>query len=458
MDLTKKLIENTRTRYEDLSGETREVTKRNILDTLGVMFPATTLDKACGSVYEMVKEQGGIKESTIIGFGGKAPCTMAAFVNGSLAHALDYDDVSDDYPHHPSANVFPAALAAAEKTGGIGGREFITAIALGNDLSVRLSASVGKAMANHPWFPFSIFGVFSATLGAGKLLRLSEDQMVNAFGIAVNRVFGTIEGILDPSSDIRGIRDIRDGFTNREGVFCALMASRGITGSKDGIEKMLKNYYKDEHDPSILLSGLGKDFRGAEVSIKPWPVARETHGYIQAALDIIKEHDVDPSQIEEVTVTVGEFVASHLCEPRDDKAKPRSSIAAKFSLPFALGVAFTGKEVQIDDFYLDRLDAPQVLEMAGRVYYRIDPGFGIFTPAAVDVRTKGGETFGKRVETLYGHPQNPIGGADLIAKFKDCVRHGRKPLSRERTELVIETALNLEEVKDMSEFTGLLNS
>ncbi len=274
MELTKKITENSKARYEDLPLKTRELTKRNILDTLGVMFPPTTLDKACASVCEIAREQGGIKESNIIGFGGKVPCTMAAFVNGSLAHALDYDDVSDVFPHHPSANVFPATLAAAEKTGGISGKEFITAIALGNDLSIRLSASVGQqAMSNQPWFPFSTFGVFSATLGAGKAIRLTEDQMVNALGIAVNRVFGTIECILDESSDIRGIRD---GFTNREGVFCALMAGRGIAGSKDGIEKMLKHYYKNEHDPDILLSDLGKDFKGAEVSIKPWPVAKRT--------------------------------------------------------------------------------------------------------------------------------------------------------------------------------------
>lgn len=455
MDTTKKLIENTQTCYEDLSFENRELTKRNILDTLGVMFPAATLDKSCCSIYEIVREHGGIEDSTIIGFGGKGPCSLAAFVNGSLAHALDYDDVADVWPHHPSANVFPAALAVAEKAGPVSGKDFITAIALGNDLSIRLSASVGKAMANHPWFPVTIFGVFSATLGAGKVMRLSEDQMVNAFGIASNRVFGTIDGILDKSSDIRGIRD---GFTNRDGVFCALMAGRGIVGSKDGIEKMLRDYYKNEFDSAILLKDLGKDFRGAEVSIKPWPVARETHGYIQAALEIIKEYDLNPDQIEKIIVTVGEFVAGYLCEPRDEKAKPKSSMAAKFSIPFALGVAFTKKGVQIDAFLSDRLGDPNVLAIAGKVYYKVDKEFGVFTPAVVEVRTKGGETFVKRVDTLYGHPQNPIGDADLIAKFKDCVRYGKKPLSLEATEQLIEMVLNFEKVEDIKEFTAPLNS
>ncbi len=146
-------------------------------------------------------------------------------------------------------------------------------------------------------------------------------------------------------------------------------------------------------------------------------------------------------------MTVGEFVAQHLCEPKEEKVKPKSSMAAKWSLPFALGVALTQKGVQIDNFRLDRLSDPQVLKMAGRVNYKVDTGFGVFIPAVVDIRINGGRIFSKRVETLYGHPQNPIRDSDLIEKFKDCVQHGRNPLPQNRIEQVIKAALNLEAEK-----------
>lgn len=455
MELTKALAANVaKTQYHDLPPEVKEATKRSILDILGVMMPPTTLDGSCIALAEMVQEAGGKEESTLIGFGGKAPCWMAAFVNGSLTHVLDYDDTTDEPTHHPTACAFPAALAIAEKIGGVSGKDFMTAIALGNDLGVRLSSAPrGQLFSDYPWFPITTFGPFSATAAAGRLLGLSEEEMINALGIAVHRIFGISEAVTAPGSDIRAIRD---SFTNKEGVLCALMAEKGIRACQDPIEKVLKILYRGEYDPEAPMSKLGKKFRGAEVSLKPWPACRETHGYIQAVQEIVRDHEIEPSQIEEVRLAVGKFTGQHVCEPVEAKQNPQLSIDAKFSMYFTLGIALTKRKVEISDFFPDNLKNSDVLKPAKRITYRIDPSFGVVAPALAEIRTTDGRVFPKLIETVYGHPEFPLSQDDLIAKFKDCARYAKRPLPPDKTDQLIEQIFRLEEVRDIRQITRLL--
>jgi len=309
MKLTRTLAENmVYTKYEDLPKKVVLKTKRHILDILGVMFPPSSLEKACAALEEITREGEGKEESTLIGFGGKAPCWMAAFVNGSLAHPMDYDDTTDEFANHPSAHTFPAALAVAEKVGNVSGQKFITAMALGIDLNARLSAAPkGSILEDYPWVPITVFGVFSATAAAGKLLELTDQEMVNAFGIALDRASGLLESIASPDSEMRGIRD---SFGNREGVLAALMAKKGISACQDSIEKLYKFFYNNDYDSSKLTSNLGSQFWVLKVGLKAWPVCRAAHTYIKAALDIATEYEVDPERIKEVLLPVGTFAKS----------------------------------------------------------------------------------------------------------------------------------------------------
>jgi hypothetical protein len=160
MEYTKMLAENiVNTTYEDLPQKVIEKTKRHILDILGVMLPPSRFEKGCKILEEIAREGGGREESTLIGFGGKVPSWMAAFVNGSLCHPMDYDDTIDEFPNHPSSHAFPAAFAIAEKVGNVTGKEFLTAVALAVDLTVRLSAApTGRVGEDYPWFSVPIFG------------------------------------------------------------------------------------------------------------------------------------------------------------------------------------------------------------------------------------------------------------------------------------------------------------
>ena len=442
-------------RYDDLSEEVREATKRSILDTLGVMLPPTTLEKTCVALYELVKEAGGKRESTLIGFGGKAPCWVAAFVNGSLAHAIDYDDgvVADVPVHHPTASTFPAALAIAERIDGVSGKDFITAITLGNDLSIRLAACPkGNTMMDYPFFPITTFGVFGAAAAAGKLLGLSEVEMLNALGMALHRVAGVTEAMLAPDSDLRAIRD---AFTNKEGVISALMASKGIAACKDVVEKLFKVYYGGRYNPQPLTLDLGKKFRGVEASLKPWPACGQTHGYIQAVLQITKEYDINPDQIDEVMLTGGKS-GERLCMPPEVKQEPVSSMAAKFSIPFVVAVALVKRSVVIGHFLPQNLKDPEVIRVAKKVRHKVDPTFGVFTPVIAEIRTKGGKSYSFKADTIHGHPRDPLSVDELIAKFRDCANYSKKHLSSAKVDRLITTILQLEKLGDVREITAIL--
>ena len=457
MEYTKNIAENiVNIKYEDLPIEVIEKTKRHILDILGVMLPSSKLDKNCKALEEIVREGGGKEESTLIGFGGKVPCWMAAFVNGSLCHPMDFDDTIDEFPNHPSSNIFPAGFAIAEKKGNVSGREFITAVALAMDLTARLSASPkGKVGQDFPWFSVTIFGAFSAAAVTGKILDLSVDQMINAFGISLDRAFGITESMNAPESEFRAIRD---GFGNREGLLAALMAKKGIAACHSAFEILYKTFYDNEYDPLLLTSNLGKDFWGLKVGLKAWPCCRVSHTYVKAAMDIIKEQNIKPEKIREIILTVGKFGRDFLCEPREVKLHPKLSIQAKLSLPFVMGLVFVKRRVLIEDFFPENLRNREVLAVAEKTHYVFNDelapdaiGTGI-----VELRMHDGTSFVKKEDIPYGNPKNPMSDEELVTKFTDCAQYSLKPMDTKTVDDIRKKILDLENIENMTEISEML--
>jgi 2-methylcitrate dehydratase PrpD len=447
--ISKHLVDTT---YNNLSSETIEATKKSILDILGVMIPPTTLVKTCISVYELVKEAGGNPECTIIGFGGKAPCWEAAFVNGSLCHAIDFDDcVGLEKPlMHPTGSSFPAALAMSERVGNVSGKEFITAVALGNDLCVRMAACLkGNVIFGYPFFPITTFGVFSSAAVSAKILKLSESQMINTLGLALNRVSGVTKGLF--GSDLRAIRD---GINGKEGVLCALLAWKGMDACRDAIELLFNLYYHDDINPEFLTAYLGKTFRGSEVGFKPWPSCQGTHSYIQGVLKIVNENNIKPEQIEEITL-YGNSEGQSLCLPYEIKQKPTTSITAKVALPFAVSVAIVHKSVAISNFLPENLNDTKALELAKKVKFVLEAERGSYS-SREEIKTKDGKIYKTNVDVLRGSIENPLSTEELITKFKDCARYARKPLATDKMDKLIDSILNLEKISNMSEITRLL--
>jgi 2-methylcitrate dehydratase PrpD len=173
--------------FPDLPESTVEISKKFILDSLGVAI-AGSAAPGCGEVASYIKEIGGKPESTVIMFGHKVPNFHAAFVNGMMCHALDFDDTHEGALVHANSTILPAALATAESVGGISGKDFFLAYALGVDFACRIGLATGL---NQGWHYTSVCGYFGSALTSSKILGLNEREMLNALGIAYSQVGGT---------------------------------------------------------------------------------------------------------------------------------------------------------------------------------------------------------------------------------------------------------------------------
>ncbi len=444
-------------KYKDLSEDAVTVTKKSILDTLGVMIAASTQEPACKKVAALAQEGGGKEESTIIAFGGKVPCLMAAFANGSLSHALDYDDTHDDSRMHASAQTLPAALATADKVGKVNGKEFIVAVALGIDLCCRLGLALNDRAETY-WLAQTVFGCFSSAAASGRLLGLTQEQMVSAFGIALYQASGSRQAAFETKSVLRGIRD---AFAAKAGVLSALMAQRDLNGGDNSLEGragLFNLYFAGHYDRNALTEKLGKRFEGVNISFKPWPSFRLSHIYMEAVLDIVKEHKITASDVVEMTAILSP-TAERIAWSAGELVKPEISIQAKRSIPFTMALALVKGKVSIGDFLPENLKDPEVLRVAAKINYKYDPslgGVGV-TPGAVRLKTKTGKVYTKRVDHALGHPENPMSSADLVAKFEDCARYSAKPLTKAKVKKIVEMVQNLEKVEDVSQLTQLLS-
>lgn len=448
-----------RTKYDGIPSEVVSVVKKSVLDTLGVSLAATTMTPGCKEIVELIREAGGKEESTIIGFGGRAPVWMAAFINGALVHGLDYDDMHYDSLAHPSGQAIPPAFAVAERVGQISGKEFITAIALGQDIAIRMSLSTDWHHPKNKFSAYTVIGVFSAAATCGKLLKLNEDKMSDAIGIANCYSAGT-RGIFSAGGG-SNLRLLYDAFPCHGGVLAALMAEKGITSPKNSLEGkygFFDAFYQGEYDRDVLIGDLGKRFENAGIGYKPWPSCGNTHSCIDATLSLVKEHDISPKDIEEIIVVVSDS-ARRNCEPLEERRKPETPAAASWSIPFTVAVAAVKRRVVFSDFIKEATKDQGLLDLAQRVVPKIDIRFNDFpgaTPCIVDIKMKDGQRYSKQVDFPYGSPRNPMTMKDIVRKFEDCNSHSVKPLSQGNIERLVHMTSTLEKANDVSQIIRLL--
>ncbi|NDZ18755.1 MmgE/PrpD family protein [Variovorax sp. WS11] len=450
-------------RFDQLSPAAVRMTKNSILDTLGVTLAGSTIGAGCKEVVELVTDCGGKPESSILGLGGRVPAPMAAFANGAMSHSLDFDDIDDVAAVHPGVATVPAGFAMAERIGKVPGKDFITAICMGADLLLRLGYAGRRGQGGFRWLPGQIYGGFAATATCGKLLHFDESQLVDAFGIALMQACGSYEPIRGTGSVIRGLWP---AFTSQAGVLSSLMAQRGISGSKNSLEgqaALFQAYLGGEYDRHYLVDGLGEHFFIADSGFKPWPCSGINKPYIEATLNLVRDHRLRPQDIEDIEVTVADM-GQLLCEPLAERQNPKTPMDAKWSIPFAVAVAALRGTVKIADFTPAGIQDPDVLRLARKVKPRFDaslaPAGGGWTgvpPGVVEIRTTSGERHACRVDVALGYGVNPMTLEHHVEKFRDCASYSAKPLSAATVDAVIGMVHRLEELDDVGEVVRLLS-
>lgn len=459
MEVTRTLVKNIcDVRYEALAANAVDMTKKLVLDALACALAGSSM-VGMRELVELVGEWGGREESAIVGFGKRAASPSAALVNATMGRILDFDDTHDIGVLHPGVPVVFASFATAEHRGGVGGKKFILAVALGIDLSCRLGiATALSVLDGYGWDYTDIYSPFSAAAASGKILELGEDKLLNAMGIAYHQASGTICEI-EYGYTTKGLGS---GFAARAGVVSALMAEKGLTGGKESLEGkhgLYRVFQRGSYIPEYLTAELGKSFRVEDDSFKPYPCCRCIHGYIDATLLLVKESNIKPQDVEKVTCYVGQGTHSTICEPLDLKQNPPNSVSAQFSIPWALANAITYGKISIKHFAEEALEDKDVGELARKIVTELDPALSRreIEPAVVEIQSREGKVYSKRVEHALGSPANPVSMEDVANKFRDCASYAVRPISKEKVEQMIQMVERLEDIGDVGQVISLIS-
>ena len=435
------------TTFETLPEHAVVSSKRDILDTFGAALGGSVAP-GIGQLVGLARRWGGREESSLLLLGGRVPAPQAAMVNASMGHALDFDDTFDQGGHiHPGISALSAGLAVAELRDHTSGRDLVLAIALGLDVACRLALA---ATVDRGWHRTAAIGIFGATATAGKLLGLTTEQMVHAFGIAYSQAAGNRQCIVDGALTKR----FQAGQAASSGVLSAMLAQEGFTGAKDvfaGRFGFYPMYQPEGYDLSEITDELGTAYRGAQLSFKPYPCGRGNHASIDAALELYRQLELATADqgagIDRVTLAAhARTYELELAPAVMYKRRPSQVVEAQFSLPFLVATALTLGRVGIRD--VAQVDNPDVLALSDRLQGEVRDHVPTGWVEIAVQRADGRSASQANTAKPSGSPENPLTDAQLNDKFRDCAANAARPVPEATVEAAIEAIHLLDERPD----------
>jgi 2-methylcitrate dehydratase PrpD len=420
---------------DGLSQELRREASRRILDVIGNSIAATN-QPATQVVNNIVKSWGGPADSFAIG-AAKLPASAAALLNGTLAHAMDFDDTHLPSVLHPSASVVPAALAVGSKLGSKP-TEVLDAITFGIEVTCRLGmAGFDRKLGNSVFFErgfhaTSICGTLGSAVAAGMLMKLTADEITSAIGISASMGAGLLEANRTGGT----VKRMHCGWAAHGGVVAAELAKSGLTGPPTVIEGrfgFMQAYCGDQVNLNEITDELGTSWVLPDLFFKPYPCNHFTHTGIDAARTL-KAKGVTPDQIVSIDLGVPSPVLRTIAEPRESKIKPESGYHAAFSGPFTVAAAFyrdNGLGLFHEDFEDESAHDLQILSLAAKVNVNAseecDAIFPFQFPAVLTAHLKDGTSMTEKVLVNRGGPQNPLTDDELALKFESNVSASLNP-------------------------------
>jgi 2-methylcitrate dehydratase PrpD len=441
------------TDYADLPASAVESARRDILDTFGCMLGGSG-SPGIDELFAVTSGWGGVEESAVLLRGTRLPAPQAALLNASMGHALDFDDTLDTGGSiHPGVSVLGAALAIADRLGGgVTGRDLLSAVALGLDVSCRIAFA---STVDRGWHRTAAIGVFGAAAAAGKLLRLTPQQMLAALGIAYSHAAGNRQCILDGALTKR----MQAGQAASAGVFSAVLAQTGFTGAHNifnGRFGFFELYQPNGYDAALLLRDLGTAFRGAALSYKPYPCGRPLHAAIDAALAARAELQIRrAADIAAVTIEADPAGHADQFERGPAKRRPTQVVEAQFAQPFLVATALVHGRVGIAE--VDGLGDAAVVALSDRIAgaAREDRKKGSLR---ITVQATDGRSATIEAGDPIGSPQKPLTDAQFEAKFRDCARNAVRPLAEARVDAALATIRRLETQPDARELMAAFSA
>lgn len=460
-------------KFADLPEEVVNEVKRYMYDSIGCAYGGYHT-KDLNIIRDIYIDIGGKGDATILGFGDKLPAVNATLINSLMVRALDFNDIYwKDDPSHPS-DIIPAAWAVGELVN-TNMKDVIVAIVLAYEFEQRLCLFAKPGVRERKWHHATLTQ-FVSPIVAGKLLGLTVDEMVHAIGISGchNHTIGC-----PTAGKLTMMKNTVDPMAVQSGVFAALMAQKGFSGTEkvfEGKEGFMDAFIgwnaKDESlnptdmegrdgvsswswDIDALVGGLGDSYKIMECSMKAFPTEALTHTHLSCVLNAMIGNNLEYSDIKEVKVTCFAQAYDILFDPT--KYRPESRETADHSLPYCMAVAMVDKKITTDSFSDEKLNDPRIYEVIDKIIgepsQEFEKMFPAKQPSRVVVTTNDGRMFEEYLEYPKGDPREPMTMDDLENKFNSLA--GDKFDASAKKQLK-ETIFNCEEMNAV-EFMETLN-
>jgi 2-methylcitrate dehydratase PrpD len=438
------------TTFEQIPPEAIQVAKGALVDGLGVAIAGSQTDIG-RIVSRWAKEMGGALIAGVIGGGFKTAPAIAARTNGTMGHALDYDDVTKN-TGHPTPPLLPALLAIGEVQRA-SGRELLEAYAVGFELESKLGNCMSRKHYAHGWHSTSIFGTMGAAAAAAKLLKLDVWQTQMALGVAASEAGGLRQNFGTMTKPYHA------GLAASNGVIAATLARQGFTSAPDIIEGefgFLRVFgMPGEYDERKISDTLGHPWNlvANGIGLKPYPCCRNAHRPLDAMLTLVQTHQFTPDDVERVECEISAHVTKVMTYP-----KAHTGLEGKFCLPYCLAVAVCDQRVGIRQFADTRVNDPQVQALSSRVhivhpYDKTEWDTEELLPCIVRVRLKDGRVLEESAGAPRGDPDNPLTWEQIADKYRDCAR---ELLSEGDVEHTLDLMHRLEDLPNLAEVMEIL--
>mgnify|MGYP003343798096 CR=1 FL=1 len=447
-------------KYEDLPPQVLELSKKSILDGLGLAL-CGSVAKSGGIVRQYLKSTGiASGPATVIGSNIKAPVRFAAFANGIGIHADDYDDtqlaVAPDRVYglltHPSAPALPAVLAFSE-TKSKTGRELLTAYNVGVEVECKIAEAIFPRHYEDGFHSTGTSGVFGSVAAAVKLLGYDRAHVITALSIGASEAAGLRENFGTMTKPLHA------GRASESGVVAAELAALGWTAA-DQILEAPRGFFHAAgggFDANAIMGKLGKPwtFVSPGISIKPYPSGSLTHPGMTEMERLIKANKITAAQIDRVRVGTNKNTPNALIHH-----KPTDNLQAKFSMEFCMATLLLYGKGGLTQFTDEVVNRPEVQEMIKRIDFGVDPiaeaaGYNKMT-TILEIKLKDGRMITGRADFGRGSPEQPMSFDDVAAKFEDCAQFAKWPAAKSKQ--VITTVRKLEELTDIRRLTALLSA
>lgn len=396
-------------------------TRLRLLDVVGVMI-ASDSHPSVGSARRAVADAdgGGQGAHSLMDHQQTAPAS-AAFINGVAAAVLEFDDTHLSTNIHATCVVAAAALPIAQ-AGSMSGRALLEAVLVGSEIVCRLGQVTPVRMHEMGFHPTSVYGVFAATYAVARLRGLPRQQMADAVGTAASLSSGSIASFEDGTST----KTMHVGFAAAAALRAVALAKHGISGPGKVFEGRFGWYRShvqaaESFDFDALTRELGMRWELLNIAPKLYPCAYTLMPFIAAALALREQHGIDPAAVREIRCEIMPRSFRTVCEPVEDKRRPRTSWHGRISLQHTVAEALALGRFDKSAYAEASLRDPVINALADKVIYLPDPIAAADTSRSrgvVTVEMLDGRVFSHTVEDMLGTARNPAGEAVYIEKFR----------------------------------------